>query len=677
MVRRALSIAALLGSALAPACGSEAQDVVPGGGQVAIAIAPITLPGVTNACYTLTVTNGQSQQVWTRSNLCADDYGDGSGDVAYVGTCDASAGAEQNTVALTLDALYAGGVELPDGSYDNPTASGPVTQVATCVADGDVPVSFDLTVMRMATQGFFDVAVSFEDIFCSAKLDCEDSGGNPIRLLSNDEGVRSPTAVMAFACTGGEGADTVLHMSNVVISCPSLPDLVIDPTGGPGNLSNEDSPVVPNATLFEAAVYRGAEQLGTYGKRYWNVALGLEDVTGCTLSAEATASDGDFTDGWTPPGTTWPYVIWDGDFDTCTRHELNQGDGVVYTEYTGLAGIQFAAQFSSAGTFYDATWWDTAWHHQRVLEIAAGPTALTADSTFTFTLDHAALVTAGQSLASGDDVRLLRWNGAGYDELDRVALDGWNTGSVTIAFSPAVAIPANTTDGDYVLAWGNPSAGAPPADGRDVYWLWEDFDDGDWTNGNSWTNNFGQWQATDGYVRLHDPSSTDSYEAGLVYNGGYAWTDYVLSVRMRDASTGGASYQGPAVRVANAGINSTTLWWFEFYRNTTQATMRPFVNDTDYSWFYDDVTLPQAYPSNTWITTRYQVVGQRIWSWFNGTVLHDGVNVTAPHQISAGTIALGAHSNYPSPQAFDYDDVRVWKYLPDPPTITLTTLTSR
>ncbi|PKQ15631.1 MAG: hypothetical protein CVT68_09170 [Actinobacteria bacterium HGW-Actinobacteria-8] len=673
MTSRLIVCAAALATALAACAPADTGPAT--AGHVAVTVAPITLSGVTDACYTLSVSNGVPETVWTRTNVCANAYGDGAGSVSYVGTCDAAAGAALNTISLTLDALYDQNGEIATGSYQNPTASGALTQKITCLEGRDVAVDFDLTVMRMATQGFFDVAVTFEDIFCSAKFDCEDPAGDPILLLADDTGTRSPTAILALACTGGPGADTVLHMSNLVVSCPSRADLVIDPTGGPGNLSAAPSPVVPNATLFEAAVYRGVEQLGSYNKRYWNVALGLDDVTGCTLAATATASDGDFTDGWTPPGTTWPYIVFAAELDTCGRHQLNGGDGVVSTDYTGLAGIAFAAQFGAGGVTYDASWWDPAWRFQRVLDVAAGATPLTADSTFTFTFDHAALVAAGQSLASGDDVRLLRWNGAGFDELDRVALTGWDSGAVTLAFSPAAAIGANVTDSDYVLAYGNAAAGAPPADGRQVYWLWEDFDDGDFTTGNVWTANHGTWDVTGGYARLVNPSGSDSFEAGLYYPGGAAWTDYEVSMRIRDASTGGSSYPGPALRVANPATNATSLWWFEYYRATTQATMRPFVNNTDYSWSYN-VALPAAFPSNAWVTTEYRVVGDRFWSWYEGSVLHDGVTAAVAHRIGAGSIALGAHNGYPTPQEFHYDDVRVWKHLPNPPTITLGAITA-
>jgi len=38
-------------------------------------------------------------------------------------------------------------------------------------------------VVRAANQGFFDVAVSFDDIFCAAKFDCENADHTPLELL--------------------------------------------------------------------------------------------------------------------------------------------------------------------------------------------------------------------------------------------------------------------------------------------------------------------------------------------------------------------------------------------------------------------------------------------------------------------------------------------------------------
>ncbi|TNF24571.1 MAG: hypothetical protein EP329_24650 [Deltaproteobacteria bacterium] len=150
---------------------------------------------------------------------------------------------------------------------------------------------------------------------------------------------------MAFACTAGDGADTRLYLSNLEVDCGGGDVTTIDPTLGPGTLARLGTTDVPNTHIFEAMVTRGAEQLGTWNKMYWNVALGLADVTGCTFNAEGTASDGLFADGATPADGTWPYLSWSGPLDTCTHHGLDSGDGVVETLYARPPGISFAASF--------------------------------------------------------------------------------------------------------------------------------------------------------------------------------------------------------------------------------------------------------------------------------------------------------------------------------------------
>src|SRR5690606_23447930 len=68
---------------------------------------------------------------------------------------------------------------------------------------------------RRAQQGFFDFAIEFDDIFCSAKLDCAPS------LLHRPDGSRGPTAIVAFACSGGKGDRTYMYSSDLVLSCPA------------------------------------------------------------------------------------------------------------------------------------------------------------------------------------------------------------------------------------------------------------------------------------------------------------------------------------------------------------------------------------------------------------------------------------------------------------------------
>jgi len=74
-----------------------------------------------------------------------------------------------STVSVDLVALYEAGGLVAADSYKNP---GRLSREIVCVANTDVAVTFDLTIVRDATQGFFDVAVTFRDIFCSAKKLC-------------------------------------------------------------------------------------------------------------------------------------------------------------------------------------------------------------------------------------------------------------------------------------------------------------------------------------------------------------------------------------------------------------------------------------------------------------------------------------------------------------------------
>ncbi|TNF25424.1 MAG: hypothetical protein EP329_23120, partial [Deltaproteobacteria bacterium] len=312
--------------------------------RVAVAVAPLTYPGVTNATYALEVRNVDDEVVFSRA-LDSRAHGAGDGSASYVGPCDADA--SPNTVTLTLTGLFAGAggtSEIPASSYHNP---GPLSRTVPCSANADTPVTFDVTLARQANQGFFDVAVAFSNIFCSAKLDCVDAGGDPLLLLHDAAGSRARTVVVGLACTGdtAAGGETTLYHDPVTVTCDTG-SAIVDPSAGPGNLSEgQGITSTGTAPLFGAAVYQGSEQLG-FNKRYWNVLLGLApDAAGCTVTTAATASPEAFEGGQTPAGTTWPYIDWSVDVTAtataalvCTTHPVDGApphDGVV-TAYTGL-----------------------------------------------------------------------------------------------------------------------------------------------------------------------------------------------------------------------------------------------------------------------------------------------------------------------------------------------------
>ena len=378
--------ALLVGACADGGVGGEAGD------GIAFTVAPLDLPGITDACYALTVYNSTvtldaTTTVWSAPDICSSDYGDGVGAISYVGTCDASAAT--NTAELVLQDIYAGGAHdtggtaLVDGDdYVNPCpASQPCQLEAPCEENADTFVEFNLTLMRSAEQGFFDVAVNFEDIFCSAKMDCEYADGTDIELLFNDAGERASTAVMGFACTAGPGSDTKLVMSDTYIVCDdgatnvgitdpsSVPTRVVaqySPANPQGNLTPSTNPNGPQAHpdgIFASAVYQGREQLadadGSLGKVYSNMAIGFEDRffdldedgaadRGCYAIAWASATDSVNEDLASNDATTSPtvrFVVPLNPADggglsptlSCGQHGLNGAASGVATVYDSIA----------------------------------------------------------------------------------------------------------------------------------------------------------------------------------------------------------------------------------------------------------------------------------------------------------------------------------------------------
>jgi hypothetical protein len=337
-------------------------------------VSPLSLPGVYDACYTLTVRNEAQDTVWTESGLCATKYGSNGG-LTYVGSCDAAdvdGGGAVNTVVLTLDGLYsAPGVALSD--YQDPCTSphnpGGCKLAATCVENSDTPVTFNLTILREANQGFFDIGVNFDDIFCAAKVDCERAPGVPLELLHHPvTGQRSQTAVVGLACTAGsDESGTVLLRDPLKVTCGGA-TTVLDPALTRGNVYGTGAGQIadpsPTDAIWQYAIYAGEEDLACGGasckKQYWNIAIGFNPtVTGCSLSTRASAMAG--TDGSvrsTPTATTWPVIDVEVPLTTntspgaraCTTHPLNGLPAGVSTTYTSTTSpVAFGYSFNGSG----------------------------------------------------------------------------------------------------------------------------------------------------------------------------------------------------------------------------------------------------------------------------------------------------------------------------------------
>ncbi len=120
-------------------------------------------------------------------------------------------------------------------------------------------------------------------------------------------------------------------------------------------------------------------------------------------------------------------------------------------------------------------WWDTNYDYRRKVTIINNATStLIMNYSLSITMDTASMVSSGKVMPSGNDLRVVYKSGSSWVELDR-EVDGMNTSSTQVWFKTQAAIPANGSDDNYYVYYGNPSAGNPPANKSDIYMWFDDF----------------------------------------------------------------------------------------------------------------------------------------------------------------------------------------------------------
>ncbi len=361
-----------------------AESQTEAGSNFEVSVAPLSLPGVSRICYDIRVRNGTSlsaEVVWQKGNplvaspadtdtLCSSNFGNGSGgDITFVGTCDATKLSpldygRTNAVTLWVDSLHGASGPISETGGDgwqNPCPNG-CTLEALCQENADTPVNFNLTILRQANQGFFDIGVNFEDIFCSAKVDCVNAAGEPLDLLFRPStGARDTTVVSALACTAGAGGALSTHLfrNPLVISCSGGGSVTLPILSSKGNIYTGSNPD-PSLTdaIWQYAIYSGEEALNCGGascnKVYWNVAIGLDETSdNCVLTTRMSAApEGRFAALTTPSGTTYPYIdvnvpLTDTSGLICRKHPLNETGSGVSTVYTSISSpVTFSSTFS-------------------------------------------------------------------------------------------------------------------------------------------------------------------------------------------------------------------------------------------------------------------------------------------------------------------------------------------
>ena len=171
--------------------------------------------------------------------------------------------------------------------------------------------------------------------------------------------------------------------------------------------------------------------------------------------------------------------------------------------------------------------WDPSYLHRQQVTVSAGSVAVPADYTQSLTFDHAALVSAGKSLANGDDLRVVYWNGATWEELNRILdpASSWNSATTTILFKLPAGIAASSSDTNYYLHYGNPAATNPPADPAYVYVHYDGYESGDY---GGWTGESSGPGDTNTIVTGPSPVHSGTYASESFVDGDAVQSDWAF-----------------------------------------------------------------------------------------------------------------------------------------------------
>jgi hypothetical protein len=215
-------------------------------------------------------------------------------------------------------------------------------------------------------------------------------------------------------------------------------------------------------------------------------------------------------------------------------------------------------------------WWDPAYSYRRpltIVENAAG--SLPAGYSVVLKgFDTQSLVSTSKTKATGDDLRVVRWDGSANNELDRRIL-AMNGAGTRIWFKTQNSITGASTD--HFLYYGNSLSGGPPSYWSDsmgadapskVYLAADDFQEhsqGDCPDG--WGTCGSGWLVEQSGSIRH-LVTTQSTSGQYLFAGSAAWTDVTVEARVKsddpDGCPGIASRVEDTQNLVYSGYNCAT-----------------------------------------------------------------------------------------------------------------------
>jgi hypothetical protein len=181
---------------------------------------------------------------------------------------------------------------------------------------------------------------------------------------------------------------------------------------------------------------------------------------------------------------------------------------------------------SSAGVqLVDNEWYDEDWPIRLPLTITntSSTDTISAGQLVFFSLDHATLVSDGDSLSNGDDVIVVHFDGTTQTVLPRITSNAWELATTEIAFKLVNGLATSeAVTGEYFLYYGNLGAPAPSDSGEAIYTFFEDFSR---TLSDQWFVPSGAWNNSSDYLRyqgsgneilLNSNTTFDDFEVNYI-----------------------------------------------------------------------------------------------------------------------------------------------------------------
>ena len=215
---------------------------------------------------------------------------------------------------------------------------------------------------------------------------------------------------------------------------------------------------------------------------------------------------------------------------------------------------RLSADSATVVTCDGESWWNPDFPKRRALAVEAAPF----EYTMRLVLDGGTVPSAQDlveqsALANGQDLRVVRFDGSVWTELDRQILS-YDTAGVEIRFQIQEQAGFAGDSERYYLYYGNISAGAELADLTNVYRRWYDFEaDAVGSDGSpAFTPRpVGEWQVVDdGGNHVYRANGTNRLSAELA---GVDLEDGVFEAQMKVTAPdfGSANHNGLAVRADN------------------------------------------------------------------------------------------------------------------------------